>query len=147
MFVFAPASAEIDRCSPQESVAVICSQREEQLREGTAYEKFSSADRPLSVVTFFLAPSFSLAQWTQTTGPYVVHVYSMTCSSNGTGGSTLYAGTDGSVFIGADNGALWTAENAGLTNTSVQALAVSPSGNRLFAGTWSDGVFLYPAGP
>jgi hypothetical protein len=67
--------------------------------------------------------------------------------------STLYAVTDavcgqvgcspGGVFKSTDAGATWSAANAGLTNTSVSALAVDPIMPRtLYAGTASlSGVF------
>ncbi len=60
-------------------------------------------------------------------------------------GTNLFAGTYGyGVFVSTDNGTSWTAVNAGLTNTYVNALAVSPNGTggtNLFAGTY-EGVFV-----
>ena len=44
------------------------------------------------------------------------------------------------MFLSTNNGASWTEVNNGLTNTSVNALAVS--GTNIFAGTWLGGVFL-----
>jgi len=44
-------------------------------------------------------------------------------------GTNLFAGTDGGgVFLSINNGTSWTVVNSGLTNTRVQSLAVSPSG-------------------
>lgn len=51
----------------------------------------------------------------------------------------LFAGTSSGVFLSSDNGASWTAVNTGLTNTYINALAVS--GTYLFAATLG-GVFL-----
>jgi hypothetical protein len=57
-------------------------------------------------------------------------------------GSNLFVGTgNGGVFLSTDNGASWHAVTAGLTNSDVMALAISPDGTNLFAGT-SGGVFL-----
>ena len=55
--------------------------------------------------------------------------------------TNLFAGTDGGggVFLSTDNGTSWTAANDGLTDTHIQALAVS--GSNLFAGTYGGGVF------
>ncbi len=56
-----------------------------------------------------------------------------------TSGSNIFAGTlGGGVFLSTDNGNNWTAINSGLTNTDVDALAIS--GTNIFAGT-SSGVF------
>ena len=83
----------------------------------------------------FISSTSTYAQWTQTTGPEVQTVWSLAVS-----GTNLFAGTGGAgVYLSTNNGASWTAVNAGLTNTSVRSLAVS--GTNLFAGTF-DGVFL-----
>ncbi len=59
------------------------------------------------------------------------------------GGSNIFAGTfGGGVFLTSNNGTLWTPVNNGLTNTDVQALAVTNSGATVFAGTYAGGVFL-----
>ena len=55
----------------------------------------------------------------------------------------LFAGTyDGGVFLSTNNGATWTAVNAGLPNAFVTALALS--GTDLFAGTYNSGVWRRP---
>jgi ligand-binding sensor domain-containing protein len=54
-------------------------------------------------------------------------------------GSNLFAATQSGVYLSTNNGATWTAVNAGLTNTDVEALVAK--GNDLFAGT-GHGIFL-----
>jgi hypothetical protein len=73
------------------------------------------------------------AQWVQTNGPYGGQVNCFAIS-----GRNLFAGTQSGVFLSTSNGTCWTVVNAGLTNTSVQALGVS--GTNLFAGTNESGV-------
>ncbi|MES2140781.1 MAG: T9SS type A sorting domain-containing protein [Bacteroidota bacterium] len=59
------------------------------------------------------------------------------------GGSNIYAATfGGGVFLTTDNGTSWINKNNGLTNTDVQALAVTNAGATIFAGTYGGGVFL-----
>lgn len=59
------------------------------------------------------------------------------------GGSNIFAGTfGGGVFKTTDNGVVWNSTNIGLTNTDVQALAVTNSGDTVLAGTYNGGVFL-----
>jgi hypothetical protein len=93
------------------------------------------------------------AQWVQTNEPYGGSVPALAVSPNGTGGTNLFAGTIGGVFLSTDNGTSWTAVNNGLPkypyDTSlydlVYALVVSPNetgGTNLFAGTEYGGVFL-----
>jgi photosystem II stability/assembly factor-like uncharacterized protein len=68
--------------------------------------------------------------------------------------ATLYAGTapaslgapadfrDGGVFVSGDGGASWTAFNAGLTDNTVLALAISPAApGKLYAGTETGSLF------
>jgi hypothetical protein len=52
-------------------------------------------------------------------------------------GTTLFAGTNGGVFV--YNGSTWSAVNSGLTNTYISALAAN--GGLIFAGTSGGGVF------
>lgn len=60
-----------------------------------------------------------------------------------TGGSNIFAATfGGGVFLTNDNGTNWNNINNGLTNTDVQALAVTNAGATVFAGTYGGGVFL-----
>ena len=72
--------------------------------------------------------------WTQTSGPVGGTVVAFA-----TLGSSLFAGTNGGVFLSTNSGTSWTAVNTGLTNTVVNALAVS--GSNLFAGTAGGGVW------
>jgi hypothetical protein len=57
--------------------------------------------------------------------------------------ATLYAGTGGSgVFASTDSGDHWSAFNAGITNATVDALAIDPkTRNILYAGVDGGGVF------
>jgi photosystem II stability/assembly factor-like uncharacterized protein len=56
--------------------------------------------------------------------------------------ATVYTGTSGGgVFRSTDRGASWSAFNVGLGNRDVRALALSPSGVCLQAGTFGGGVF------
>jgi hypothetical protein len=66
-------------------------------------------------------------------------------SQNQANETSLFAGTDGGVFLSTDNGGSWVAVNTGLTNPNVRTIAVSPSvggGTNVIAGTWGGGVFL-----
>jgi len=75
--------------------------------------------------------------WTQTGLKTTVNVLAIT-NPNG----HIFAGTVGKVFRSTDNGATWTATNIGLTNTSVNTLAINSNGD-IFAGTSN---FLQPTG-
>ena len=56
--------------------------------------------------------------------------------------TVVYAGTlGGGVFRSTNRGQAWSAFNPGLTNDDVRALAISPSGTCLHAGTFGAGVF------
>jgi photosystem II stability/assembly factor-like uncharacterized protein len=81
-------------------------------------------------------------------------ICALAVSPNRTGGMNLFAGAWGSevlgtwgsqIFKSTNNGTNWTADSAGLTNTSVTAFTVC--GNNIFSGTsWNDhgpgGVYL-----
>ena len=85
------------------------------------------------------------AQWIPTNGPYGGHVNAFAVSPNGTGGTNLFAGTWGGVFLSTNTGASWIEVNTGMTATSIYAFTVSPNGTggtNLFAGTWAEGDFL-----
>ncbi len=85
------------------------------------------------------------AQWVQTNGPYGGNIGCFAVSPNGAGGTNIFAGTNGGVFLSTDNGTSWTQINNGLTGTDVRALTVSPNGaggTNIFAGTRYRGVFL-----
>ena len=67
-------------------------------------------------------------------------VNALALSPTGTGGSFLFAGTDGGgVYFSTDNGTTWNQVNNELINTNVLALFVS--GNYLFVGTNGSGVY------
>jgi photosystem II stability/assembly factor-like uncharacterized protein len=55
-------------------------------------------------------------------------------------GPKLFAAAPGDVFLSTDQGESWIADNAGLNGLGVRALAVA--GEKLFAGTFSSGVFV-----
>ena len=84
-------------------------------------------------------PSHAATAWQQTNIPYggSTTVYAIVPTRN----QTVYAGTSSGVFKTVNGGASWSAINAGLTNTTVRALAVDPKNQRtIYAGT-DDGVF------
>ena len=84
---------------------------------------------------FFTNTNPLQAQWIQTNLSYGSYIHSFAAS-----GTHFFAGTGGGVFLSTNNGTSWTSVNNGLTNTTVQSLALS--GMYLFAGTGGDGVFL-----
>jgi len=53
----------------------------------------------------------------------------------------VYASTFDGVYRSTDGGQTWSPFRDGLANTPASALAVSPDGNRLHAGTWGAGAF------
>jgi len=76
------------------------------------------------------------AQWIQTNGPYGAYVK---CFVSDT--LRLYAGTElGGVYFSENEGMSWSPMNAGLTNTSINALIIS--GPNILAGTEGGGLFL-----
>ena len=82
------------------------------------------------------------AQWIQIDGN-LINCFAV--SPNGTGGTNLFAGTNGVIFRSTDNGTDWTAVNTGLDLIAFYALAVSPNGTgstNLFAGTSGGGVWF-----
>ena len=77
------------------------------------------------------------AKWVQTNGPYGGSIKCFAVS-----GTNLFAGASvgyGGVYLSTNNGTSWTPVNSGLTNMTVNTLAVI--GTNLFAGT-GGGVFL-----
>ncbi len=91
--------------------------------------------RFINVVFFLLITlNASHAQW--------VHVFNPPRGAFALAASdgNLFSGSSGGVSRSTDNGTSWTQVDSGLTNTNVQALAVS--GANLFAGTQWGGVFL-----
>ncbi len=66
------------------------------------------------------------------------------CANSSLLRSNLFAGTGRGVFRSSNNGTNWAAVNAGLADTNVRALVVSPNGEvaNLFAGT--DEASFYP---
>ncbi len=87
---------------------------------------------------------YSPTYWTRT-GLNGKYVYALTAPPN-SGGTDMFAGTFGNgVYISADTGTTWTPVDAGLKDSTVQSLVISPSTvagrTTIFAGT-SSGVFL-----
>lgn len=73
-----------------------------------------------------------------------VNVRAIAAVHNGSGDSSIFAGTTNGIFRSTNGGLSWDTVNTGIPDTIVRALAVSPNGtggNNLFAGTDS-GVFL-----
>jgi photosystem II stability/assembly factor-like uncharacterized protein len=79
--------------------------------------------------------------WINTGLPKYTYVFSFAVS-----GAYLFAGTSDGVYLSTNNGTSWTPVNSGLTNTNVNALAVSTlsdeSGTNLIAGTYEGPIFL-----
>jgi hypothetical protein len=90
--------------------------------------------RAISVAWLMLGGT-SFAQWAQTGLPHGAYVSCFAAK-----GTNLFAGTDVGVYLSADSGVSWTPVNAGLTDTFVDAIAVSDT--NLFCGTYGGGVFL-----
>jgi hypothetical protein len=89
------------------------------------------------LLLFLIKTQFIFPQWVQTNGSFggVVDCFAVS-------GSTLFAGSGsgkGSVNISTNNGISWNAVNNNLTQTWVNAFAVSDT--NLFAGTYN-GVYL-----
>ena len=83
--------------------------------------------------------------WTET-GLRGRRVECLAANPNGTGVTSLFAGTDHGVFLSTDNGASWAEANSGLADTSVRCFAVNPASGQtatrsLFAGTVTGGVY------
>ncbi|MFZ1081304.1 MAG: hypothetical protein WAO19_05190 [Candidatus Kryptoniota bacterium] len=69
------------------------------------------------------------------------HVHAFAVSSNGAGGTNVFAGTfDGGVFLSTNNGTSWARVDSGLSNTHIHVLGVSNT--NVFAGTEGGGIFL-----
>jgi hypothetical protein len=81
--------------------------------------------------------------WTQVNdGMANASVNSLLALSRDEGRTALFAGTDSSVFLSVDNGATWKTVGAGLEGMEILSLAVS--GENLFAGTLTNGVWRRP---
>ena len=65
--------------------------------------------------------------------------YTFAVKPNGSGGNNLFAGTYSGIYLSTNSGASWISKNIGLTNLSINTLAVCDT--NLFAGT-NGGVFL-----
>jgi hypothetical protein len=76
------------------------------------------------------------AQWVEVNGHTGGYVSALAVSGN-----SLFEGTRHGVYMYANNGTGWKTVNVGLSNMSVQSLAVSPNGPNIFAGTSGDGVY------
>jgi hypothetical protein len=82
--------------------------------------------------------------WYNSFDPYVTNldIHDLVLVSDGSGGSNLFAGTSGGVFLSTDHGKSWTPVNTGLTDIYVWSLAVS--GTYLFAGAECGGIWRRP---
>jgi photosystem II stability/assembly factor-like uncharacterized protein len=72
-------------------------------------------------------------------------VYALAVSSNGAGGTNIFAGTYAGVFRSTNGGANWNQCNNGLVSTCVSSIGISQngqSGENIYAGTYGGGVFL-----
>ena len=65
-------------------------------------------------------------------------VRALMVSPDGTGGTNLFAGTDGGIFRSSNNGASWS--KTAFTKSYVYSLAFA--GTKIFAGTYYNGAFL-----
>lgn len=94
------------------------------------------------------------ARWTRVdSGLSNRFVRCLATNPNGTGGTnlpagqaSLFAGTEGGLFLSTDNGTSWTAVDSGLTNLDVRALITSPNGaggTNLFAASDEPGYYGY----
>ena len=90
----------------------------------------------INIVIFYSSLN---AQWVRTNLPYSGNVTSLAAESNISGGTNLFAGTEGGgVFLSTDDGNSWQTANNGLGDSSVYSLIIS--GANIFAGT-RNGVF------
>jgi hypothetical protein len=72
--------------------------------------------------------------WTQTnSGLTSTSISSLVISTNGIGGTNLFAGTDSGVFLSTNNGTSWASANTGLTSLRVLCFVVA--GANLYVGT------------
>ena len=104
-----------------------------------------------------LAPQDSLGQWTPTAAPKTPIVYCLAVGSGVTGGSNLFAGTNGSgILLSTDNGGTWNTANTGLTSQTVRSIAfggttvLAAAGNKVFvssnnAANWVDASIGLPS--
>jgi len=76
-----------------------------------------------------------------------ISVRALAISTNGSGGTNIFAGTDVGVYLSSDNGANWIALTSGLpSNTPIYALAIVPTtqgDTNLFAASYY-GVWTHP---
>ena len=79
--------------------------------------------------------SHSSGQWVQMGGPYLGVVQCFAGS-----GSSIYAGTEASVFLTINHGATWATASHGLTNKEVYALA--QSGPNTIAAQYGTGIYV-----
>ena len=92
----------------------------------------------LSMIAGLLYCAFatpSSGQWAQTGGPYLGVVRCF-----GSGGSSIFAGSEASVFVTTNHGAVWVSASHGLTNRPVYAIA--QSGLNTIAAQYGSGIFV-----
>ncbi len=71
-----------------------------------------------------------------------VYAFAVSGTNLPAGQASLFAATYGGVFLSTNNGTSWTAVSSGLSDASVNALALS--GTNLFVGTEGSGVWKRP---
>jgi photosystem II stability/assembly factor-like uncharacterized protein len=96
---------------------------------------------PFLLVIFVFFPSFSSAQWTQTTG-----ISENITTAIVRSGDKLFAGsminilTSGNIYSSTNNGNTWNAVNTGFALSGIFCMATK--GNYVFAGTYEDGMLI-----
>ena len=85
------------------------------------------------MILIFINNNLLNSQWVQSNFPYSGTVNCLTAGTNGSGGTNLFAGTEGGgVFLTTNDGTSWQAVNNGLGNYIVNSIALS--GSNIFAG-------------
>jgi hypothetical protein len=68
-----------------------------------------------------------------------LYVWSLGISTDSSGKSILFAGTEGGIYYSLSNGKKWTPATGRLANLNIRSIAVSDK--YVFVGTWGDGVW------
>ncbi|HUL44827.1 MAG TPA: T9SS type A sorting domain-containing protein [Bacteroidota bacterium] len=98
----------------------------------------------LLAMTVVCRPVLMTGQWTSNNGPVNGwSIRSVVAVSNDSGGTNLYAASQGGVYLSTDNGITWDSSSATLASTFGQCLAAALNGSSedLFTGTESNGIF------
>lgn len=86
-------------------------------------------------IVLILANSVSAAQWTRVTEVPAVEFLSVYSD-----GSSLYAGGPGTIYYLAACDSSWRPLSP-INNDADNVATILKSGNRLFAGSWNEGIF------